>query len=382
LSASAPIVLTCDAGIAVVLLASTELAEELGTAAEELLATGAQVELVIGIERAPARLVEAAQRARTPTLFVVYHRGAVASARTLRALFDQVASPQQRWLDCDLGDGAAAAGVRRIVAALAELSDGRPDREPSVPCDTAIDALFDDISHRNENTTAPAQEVSGVVALPEPRLLPQPAATAERRHRKTKALVLAGLAAASVAVLMIASARSQPDTAAGLEHRSGAVERPTAVMAAPEISMAPRPPQPMSAPMPIPVPAPTSIAIPVPVPMPMIEAREEPVKMGGDHRTQLDLAVAEPIMGERPWQEAMTTCRARPFWHVRGWRVPTRKELVELARAGVLPQTRVWSSTRGDRRSATSFVVDGHDATVSAEPRTEATAVTICVKRR
>ena len=87
-------------------------------------------------------------------------------------------------------------------------------------------------------------------------------------------------------------------------------------------------------------------------------------------------------MGERPWAEAMTSCRARPFWHVRGWRVPTRKELVTLARAQVLPKARIWSSTRGDRRSVTSFVIDGHDAAVSAEPRTEASAVTVCVKRR
>jgi hypothetical protein len=62
--------------------------------------------------------------------------------------------------------------------------------------------------------------------------------------------------------------------------------------------------------------------------------------------------------------------------------VPTRKELVTLARAGLLPEARVWSATRGDRRSVTSFVVDGHDGAVSAEPRTDASAVTICVKRR
>jgi hypothetical protein len=132
----------------------------------------------------------------------------------------------------------------------------------------------------------------------------------------------------------------------------------------------------------------------VPVPIDVTSAPETPaIEILPDDRTPLDVAIARgyvtvhrdlvvapAILGHRRWYDAMTTCRARPFWTTRGWRVPTRKELVALARVHAIPRAPAWSSSRAGRDSA--FIIDGADAAVTPEAKAEASAITICVRRR
>jgi hypothetical protein len=229
-----------------------------------------------------------------------------------------------------------------------------------------------------------------VVSFQEPWLQPPQREAIDADRRQARGLVLGGLALACMFALFVAAqvGRSAPPEPVAVvapvpAPGAGLVEHAPAIVAA---IPTPAPPKPVVVPT---IPVPVVVSVPEPPP-------PAPVPVAaGDDRTQLDIAierklvtvhrglvVAEPIMGERPWAEAMTSCRVRPFWHVRGWRVPTRKELVGLARAGVLPDAPVWSSSRGDRRSTTSLVVHGHDATITTAPRDEAGAITVCVKRR
>ncbi len=383
-----PIVVTCDAGIRVVLLGASEIAAEIGTAAEDLLADGAQVEVVTGIDRAPARLVEAVRRTHGPALFVVCRGIGALDVAGLRALFDDAATLGQHFFDCDLDDRTTLA--RRITAELTRVASAQHGTEAAVPSDTAIDDLFEAASSRSEPVAAPAHdEVSGVVSFREPWLQEPQRAAIEADRRQARGLVLAGLGLACVFALFVAAQVGRvapPSPVPAVEPAAPAVERTPAIVADPT----PAPTKPAAAPVLVPaIPVPVVVSVPEPAPEPA------PLPVAGDDRTQLDiaierklvalhrgLAVAAPIMGERPWTEAMTSCRVRPFWHVRGWRVPTRKELVTLARAGVLPDAPVWSSTRGDRRGTTSVIVHGHDAGISVAPRDEASAVTVCVKRR
>lgn len=345
-----------DAVPTLVLCGATDIAHELGGMAEQLLARGGEVELVVGVERAPARLVEAVQRHRGAAVFVLCRRGERPNPNALKALFDETSAPCHRWIDVDLREGTVV--PTRIDAAFAELKG--VDMFAGLPQAPAHAEL------------APTTEVSGVVTLVDPSLLGTPRDAPSPRRRRL-AIVLAALALASTAVLIAVRDRA-PVEAAAIE----VVEPPLPVAALPVV-----PPE--LAPIAPPIPVPVIVAAPVPA----------PVVPAGDSRTQLDLAieqrkvavhrglvVAEPILGERPWHDAMTTCRGRPFHFTRGWRVATKKELVWLAKAGLLPEAPVWSSTRGDRKAATSFVVEGHDGTTSTVPREESAAVTVCVKRR
>jgi hypothetical protein len=387
LSGTRPIVVTCDAGIRVVLLGASDLANEIGTAAEDLLAHGAHVEVVTGIDRAPARLVEAVRRTHAPALFVVCRVVGTSADVGLRALIDDAATSDHHVLECEVVDGTALA--RRITGELLRVAALAHGSEPVVPGNDAIDDLFDAASSRSEPASAP-DEVSGVVSFQEPWLQPPQREAIHADRRQARGLVLGGLALACMFALFVAAqvGRSAPPESVAVvapapAPGAGLVEHAPAIVAA-----IPTPAPPKSVVVPT-IPVPVVVSVPEPPP-----AVPVPVA-AGDDRTQLDIAierklvtvhrglvVAEPIMGERPWAEAMTSCRVRPFWHVRGWRVPTRKELVGLARAGVLPDAPVWSSSRGDRRSTTSLVVHGHDATITTAPRDEAGAITVCVKRR
>jgi hypothetical protein len=381
---SAPpfIVLTCDAGVRVALCCATDVAPTLSAIAEEIIAGGAQVDVVSGVERAPARLLEAVRRTHGPALFVLCRRGPAPDPGAMRELYRQVATADHRWLDCDLADERVESIGRRIAAAIADLGIGRQTRDPLVPHEAAIDDLFD-VPSRAE--PAPARDdVSGVIAIVEPVVHPPVPGASEPRRRRRRALVLASLAAASALTLAVATRSPTP-----------APDEPVQVEPAPAPDGAS-----VAAVTPIPAPPPAPIAAPVVVPtipVPVVvppPSPPSPEPMPGDDRTQLDiaierdlvavhrgLAVAEPIMGERPWRDAMTTCRARPFWHARGWRVPTKKELVALAHAGVLPQAPVWSATRADRRGRAAYLVEGHDGSVGTAAKDEASAITVCVKR-
>jgi hypothetical protein len=311
----------------------------------------------------------------------------------MRALIDDAATIDHHVLECEVVDGTTLA--RRISAELLRVAALAHGSEPVVPGNDAIDDLFDAASSRSEPASAPAQdEVSGVVSFQEPWLHPPQREAIDADRRQARGLVLAGLALACMFALFVAAqvGRAAPPEPVAVvaptpapAPGAGVVEPAPAIVAA-----IPTPPKPVPAPVVVPtIPVPVVVSVPEPPPAaPVFVA-------AGDDRTQLDIAierklvtvhrglvVAEPIMGERPWAEAMTSCRVRPFWHVRGWRAPTRKELVGLARAGVLPDAPVWSSTRGDRRSTTSIVVHGHDATTTTAPRDEAGAITVCVKRR
>jgi len=355
--------------LTVVLCGASDLAHDLGSRAEDLLAKGVEVELVVGVERAPARLVEAVQRSRGPGVFVLCRRGDRPNPNALKALFDETAAPEHRWIDADLRHGGWSRACTRIDAVIEELARAR----------LSSDDMFDGLPRAPTDPGAAKQEVSGVVTLIDPTLLGAPAVVGAERRRRA-ALVLVGLAIASAGVLL--GTADGPPPAPELAPMEAIEAEIPAVGALPIV--------PTEAP-------PVVVSAPTPIPLPVIVTAPPAIEpaSAGDDKTQLDIAierrqvavhrglvVAEPIMGQRPWHDAMTTCRGRPFYFTRGWRVPSRKELLSLARAGLLPEAPVWSSTRGDRKATTSYVVEGHDGSVSAVPREEASAVTVCVKRR
>lgn len=360
-----PILVSCEAGTPVVLFGASELARQLGQIAEELLATGAEVELLAGIERAPARLVEAVKRMHTPGVFALCRRGETPDPKLLKSIFDEATTVRHRWIDCDVGEGTAAIVVPHITRALAELA--RP---------VVVAAAGPTVA------AADPTEVSAVIALVRPA--PPAATVVVARSRRIPAIPVV-LAAAGIAIGIVAwLGRVAVDTTPEIPvpRRHAPPEMPVAVAAPPVVSV----PRPVSKP---PVVAAAPVVAPPTVPPPP----PEPIEIADDELSQLEraierkdvavhrgLVVAPAIAGERRWHDAMTLCRARPFWYSHGWRVATRKELVALDRAELLPDAPVWSSTRADRRGSTAFIVHGGKSV--AEPKGEASALTVCVRPR
>ena len=64
--------------------------------------------------------------------------------------------------------------------------------------------------------------------------------------------------------------------------------------------------------------------------------------------------VVSPLVDANDWFRAMTACRTRKFHGVDGWTLPTRTQLVALARARALPDAVLWSRNKGDREAPLS----------------------------
>jgi hypothetical protein len=374
------IVVACDAGIPVVLAATRRAAQQLERLAEDLLVAGAELEILSGIERAPARLAETLDRLDRPAVLALCFTAEDVELDALRAMLAEHGGAGHMRIECEIGCGRGSAGLHPVIAAMREL-----ERRNS---DAARTPVVEIVQLRGEH-------VSDAILVPP--LLPVVAASealARPRRRGSRAwawaLGAAASASAALSIAVLAPAAAAPTKTVEGGDAFAAVAPKPAPAAGPEArtSALPR----SSAPLPS-----VHVAAQGPAPSPIIEPEPSVAAPPGDAtpgESELDVAirqrkaivdeglVAHLVAGDRDWYAAMNTCRARGFWRTGGWRVPTVAELRSLARTRAFADAVVWSTRRDaeDPQSAVTVTMRAGTTTTTDKRSTEIS--TICVKDR
>lgn len=392
------LIVACNAGVPVYFLTTEEIALDLAPVAEELIVSGAQVDVITEPHHNLEVLSEVLDELEQPGIFAVCRRDDEFDAESVRAVFERDAVAKHRWLDVVVGGDVLRSVLQRVRSEVEDLhrvtqdaaqieridpdevSDvtALPKRRVPVPVAEAceIDAAFASLSGEALRVSEVRESSEG----------PQPK---RARSAIPWTYVVGGVAVG--AIVIVTATSGSPETAP-LPEDTMASNEPLDLAS----SSAPRP---RGEPVP-----PTSEGRQLaPARQPVVLAQgpqEPPIAEVPDAATESPDVVDDPLAGALrrgevfvhdgfyvtvvdaalSWRQAMTECRRRPFAGSWGWRIATMWELRSIGRTGRLPST-AWSSTRADRAGEEAFVVDATNKRSRAN-KNETTAAAVCVRPR
>jgi hypothetical protein len=342
--------LELDTGGEVVLHAPPALAAEMAQLVEALLAEGFQAHVVAERSAFEDTLGD------TAAVHVVCRRGGELDFDAMRTRAREVSDVEHLWIDGTLGSDAPVRLLGSIARALGEMewrSSG---------------AVIERVD---------VDEVSNVVLIP----VAQPAANtempAQRRPRWRDRVLMGALCVGVLAMPFLLIDKHAP------------VESEPAPEAA--AAAAPEAPAPKRSfahdlhralPVPVRTSAPPSAAPEIVTEDPPAIIAEDPLRTAidsGKARTAAGLVVS-PRVDTNDWFRAMTACRSRRLLGVDGWFLPTRTQLVALARARALPDTLLWSRNKGDSDGTQAIAVSGRAGLGRAVPKSSTDVAIVCVK--
>jgi hypothetical protein len=339
--AAPPVPVELASGGEVVLHVSSDRLGDIAPLVQALLAEGFDTAIAADADAFAASIVERP----TPVLHVVCHRDGELDLQQMRARARELSDVEHVWLDGGFGSDAPLCLVGPITRVLTDMEWPEPDR----------------VAERVD-----VDEISNVVLLPVVRAAPTtPAPEAPRaaKWRPHLAALIAGvLAAASVAL---------------------AVGEEEAAILAPALASELKLPKPRVRTLDLRhVPAAhVVLAEPVDPPAPLEPDPLQDLVTSGKARAAAGVVVSPPLDPGTDWHRAMTTCRARRFFGISGWTLPTRQQLVALARARALPDALLWSRNKADREGQQAFAVGGRSGLSRATPKPDLDIAIVCVKR-
>lgn len=342
--------LELDTGGEVVLHTSPALAAEMAPLVEALLAEGFQAHVVTDACAFEDTLGD------TAAVHVVCRRGGELDFAAMSKRARDVSDVDHLWIDGTLGNDAPMRLMGVITRALGEME------------------------WRNNGVVVErvdVDEVSNVVLIPVARAAANTAMPAPRPPRWRDRVLMGALCAGVLAMPFLLIEKDAPVES---EPEAPAAEVPAAEAPAPKRTFA----HDLHRALPVPV---RTSAAPTAAPEIVIEeppaiASEDPLRLAVDSgkvRAAAGLVVSPRVDGN-DWFRAMTSCRTRRFAGVDGWSLPTRTQLVALARVRALPDTLLWTRNKGDADGAHAIAVSGRAGLGRALPKSSTDVALVCVQ--
>lgn len=373
----APIDIAYEAGVPVVLFATRRAAAQIHPLAEDLIVEGAAVEVIAGVDGDHAVVEEALARVPEPRVLAVVCLAMERVPAGVRQRCDVCAGAQTRVVTCEIVPGLVRGAVGTIVEAMrAAQRDVAAEQHEGQALATVIADLRADGHDSCDDlpVVAPAPVIAADSRVPPPV------------RRRWPLAVLPVAAALALAVVLGGGPRPSPSPSLASPPPSAIAEAPpridgTSARRQPEFAAqgpsaprVPAPPPPIDAVMAAPETPPSS-----PVAVARDDVLSQAIARGRVRR--VDDLLVYPLAGERDWYAAMTSCRARAFWGIGGWRVPSIDELHRLARARLFAGAHAWSNTRAaDREFALVMALAG--GAVETANKAAETREVICVLQR
>lgn len=366
---SEPIEYDCRGGGVVILCGTADAVMALRGVAEDLLVAGAELMSLSGVDADPSVLERALDDVDGAAVVVVCGHGDELAGLDLGARVDR-RDAGHVLLAIDVDATRPASAAMQIAEAMMHLAT----RERHV-----------DLGEVIAEVRADPDPISGMVEVPPPvaaRPVAQPEAAVGRNSRRRLApFVVAGamLGAAAVVAIAVALDRGAPVA----DRSDGMIEIPPSPPARePVLARAEsRPARPIPPLRPAMQEAPRlEIAAQGPPPFTSASTPALASAIARGRVIAVDGIVAHVLEGERDWFHAMTTCRARAFWGLSGWRGPSTRELLALARTRGFGTATAWSSKRAGGEGGSAIVMALDSGATSKRPKTELGPITVCVR--
>jgi hypothetical protein len=341
--------LELDTGGEVVLHASPALAAEMAPLVEALLAEGFQAHVVADACAFEDTLGD------TAAVHVVCRRGNELDFDAMSKRARQLSDVEHLWIDGVVGSDAPVRLLGSIARALGEMEW------------RSTGAVIERVD---------VDEVSNVVLIPIAQAAANTEMPAPRRPRWRDRVLMGALCAGVLAMPFLLIEKHPP----------AATEPASEPEAAPPEPPASKRSFTHDVQRTLPVPVRTStppVAAPEIVPeQPPAVVTEDPLRLAvesGKARTAAGLVVS-PVVDSNDWFRAMTVCRSRRFFGVEGWYLPTRPQLVALARARALPDVLLWTRNKGDTDGTQAIAVSGRAGLGRAVPKSSTDVAIVCVQ--